>query len=75
MWGDLNKNSFKIKQSKKLKILNLALFYSKRASSPAKNEVYRQKTENRPTYWDFGFHGVRSPTSPKFKTHKTFVLQ
>ena len=34
-----------------------------------------QISENRPTYEDFGFHGVRSPTAPNFKTHKTFVLQ
>ena len=34
-----------------------------------------QISENRPTYGDFGFHGVRSPTFPNFKTHKTFVLQ
>ena len=33
-----------------------------------------QISENRPTYGDFGFHGVRSPTSPKFKTHKKIVL-
>ena len=32
-------------------------------------------SENCPTYGDFGFHWVRSPTSPNFKTHKTFVLQ
>ena len=25
-------------------------------------------------YEDFGFHGVRSPTSLNFRIHKTFVL-
>ena len=34
-----------------------------------------QISENCPTYGDFGFHWVRSPTCPNFKTHKTFVLQ
>ena len=32
-----------------------------------------QISENRPTYGDFGFHGVRSPTFPNLKTHNTFV--
>ena len=46
------------------------------SKSPPDNRYFcRQNSENRPTYGDFGFHGVRSPTSPNFKTHKTFVLQ
>ena len=53
---------------------NLDFFYSKRASSPAGNEVQTQKTENRPTYADFGIWLPESPTSPNFKTHKRFVL-
>ena len=28
-----------------------------------------------PIYGEFGFHEIRSPTSPNVKTHKTFVLQ
>ena len=52
----------------------LHFFYSKRASSPAGNEVETQKTENRPTYGDFGIWLPESPTSPNFKTHKGFVL-
>ena len=52
----------------------LAFFYSKRASSPPGNEVETQKTENRPTYCDFGIWLPETPTSPNFKTHKGFVL-
>ena len=52
----------------------LAFFYSKRASSPAGNEVETQKTENRPTYCDFGIWLPESPTSPNFKTHKRIIL-
>ena len=49
-------------------------FYSKRASSPAGTEVETQKTENRPTYCDFGIWLPESPTSPNFKTHKRIIL-
>ena len=51
---------------KKLKISKSWNFYSKRAPSPAENEVYTQKTENRPTYGDFGIWLPESPTSPNF---------
>ena len=44
------------------------------APSNWETEVDTQKTENRPTYADFDFRGVGSPTSPTFKTHKKFVL-
>ena len=58
--------------SQKFEILHF--FYSKRASSPAGNEVETQKTENRPTYGDFGIWLPESPTSPNFKTHKRIIL-
>ena len=66
------KNEVLDKKLKKFEILHF--FYSKRASSPAGNEVQTQKTENRPTYGDFGIWLPESPTSPNFKTHKGFVL-
>merc|ERR1711980_12457 len=47
---------------------------TKKSTQPRKKRSFGRKTKNRPTYGDFGFHGVRSPTSPKFKTHKIFVL-
>ena len=53
---------------------NLAFFYSKRASRLAGIEVETQKTENRPTYGDFGIWLPESPTSPNFKTHKRIIL-
>ena len=56
------------------KFRNLEFFYSKRASSPAGNEVQTQKTENRPTYGDFGIWLPESPTSPNFKTHERIIL-
>ena len=34
-----------------------------------------QISKNRPEYWESGCHGVRSSTSPNFKTHKTLVLE
>ena len=37
-------------------------------------EVCKQNSKNRPTYGDFDFSGVGSPTSPKYKTHKKIVL-
>ena len=52
----------------------MQFFDSKRAPSLAETEVYIQKTENRPTYGDFGIWLPESPTSPNFKTHKRIVL-
>ena len=43
--------------------------------SPAKKKVYTQKTENRPTYCNFGIGVLRSPTSPNFKTHNKIFVQ
>ena len=63
----LNKNPLKMNLSKKLKILKLCIFLTqKEHPSPQKAEVYTQKTENRPTYGDFGFCPPRPPTSPNF---------
>ena len=42
------------------------LILPKKSPKPAKNEVYTQKTENRPTYGDFDFRAPRPPTSPNF---------
>ena len=57
-----------------MKSQNYAFFYSKRAHSNSETEVYAQKTENRPTYGDFGTDVPGPPTSPNFKTHKRIVL-
>ena len=52
---------------------NLAFIIQK--EHPAQQEMkLTQKTDNRPTYGDFGIWLPESPTSSNFKTHKTFVL-
>ena len=38
----------------------------KRAPTCSETEVYSQKTENRPEYWDFDFLLGNPPTSPNF---------
>ena len=53
---------------------NLEFLYSKSAPTPTDTEVLIQKTENRPSYGDFGFLQPKSPTSPNFKTTKIFAL-
>ena len=64
--GGLKKTPLKLNRNKKFKFSKLCFFYSKRAATLAKTEVYTQKTENRPTYGDFGIHVLEPPTSPNF---------
>ena len=70
----LNINLSEMQSEQKIKNLKFWILYSKIPPKYWRFEVYTQKTENRPTYCDFGIDAPRLPTSPNIKTHKRIGL-
>ena len=64
--SNLNIIPFINELEKKNQISYFEYFTSKMSLNYGRFEVYTQKTENRPTYGDFGIHVLEPPTSPNF---------